>query len=219
MVKGTWNRGRWTIFSPERAGRPAFWQTTGMDARILPRASLDWRVPDFSPLSRRQKHITVQTSNRRARSPLNLLGTARGSSSPAMEMACAQAWPATATPISQGSSGAGHGHRRHPRRGIHRRCDKGDSPVLPQLLDQLPSDEPIGTATGDGASTRAVATLRSLNAAARRSCPSARAADEGGRTVLPPKPVTSPSKSRHASAEPPGDGGPAITSEVGSRRR
>lgn len=29
--------------------------------------------------------------------------------------------------------------------------DKGDSPVLPHLLDQIPPDERIGTVTGDGA--------------------------------------------------------------------
>ncbi|MDQ7776923.1 MAG: transposase [Paracoccus aminovorans] len=29
--------------------------------------------------------------------------------------------------------------------------DKGDSSVLPHLLDQIPSDEQIGTVTGDGA--------------------------------------------------------------------
>lgn len=29
--------------------------------------------------------------------------------------------------------------------------DKGDSPVLPHLLDQIPPDEQIGTVTGDGA--------------------------------------------------------------------
>ncbi len=29
--------------------------------------------------------------------------------------------------------------------------DKGDSPVLPHLLDQIPPDEQIGSVTGDGA--------------------------------------------------------------------
>ena len=28
---------------------------------------------------------------------------------------------------------------------------EGDSPVLPDLLDQIPEDEQIGTVTGDGA--------------------------------------------------------------------
>ena len=40
---------------------------------ILSMAGLDWRVPDVSTLSRRQKRITMQISNRRAPGPLNLL--------------------------------------------------------------------------------------------------------------------------------------------------
>ena len=48
-------------------------QTTGMVESILSMAGLDWPVPDFSTLSRRQKRITVQISSRRAPGPLNLL--------------------------------------------------------------------------------------------------------------------------------------------------
>ncbi|GHE02351.1 hypothetical protein GCM10008024_21460 [Allgaiera indica] len=36
---------------------------------ILQTAGLDWPVPDFSTLSRRQKTITVEVSRRAARSP------------------------------------------------------------------------------------------------------------------------------------------------------
>lgn len=36
-------------------------------------AWLDWPVPDFSTLSRRQNAIDVQISNRRTPGPLNLL--------------------------------------------------------------------------------------------------------------------------------------------------
>lgn len=48
-------------------------QTTGMVASILKLADLDWPVPDFSTLSRRQGKITVQITNRRGPGPLNLL--------------------------------------------------------------------------------------------------------------------------------------------------
>ena len=48
-------------------------QTTGMVSSILSMAGLDWPVPDFSTLSRRQKTIEVQISNRRVPGPLNLL--------------------------------------------------------------------------------------------------------------------------------------------------
>ena len=41
-------------------------QCTGMVASILEMAGLDWPVPDFSTLSRRQKTLAVQISSRRA---------------------------------------------------------------------------------------------------------------------------------------------------------
>ena len=60
-------------------------QTTGMVGSIVSMAGLDWSVPDFSTLSRRQKTIAVQMSNRRVTGPLNLLvDSTRGSSSSAM---------------------------------------------------------------------------------------------------------------------------------------
>ncbi len=52
-------------------------QTTRMVSRILRMAGLDWPVPDFSTLSRKQKTITVQISNRRVAGPLNLLVPSR----------------------------------------------------------------------------------------------------------------------------------------------
>ena len=53
-------------------------QTTGMVASILEMAGLDWPVPDFSTLSRRQKTLAVQISSRRAPGPLNLLVDSTG---------------------------------------------------------------------------------------------------------------------------------------------
>ena len=53
-------------------------QTTGMVASILQMARLDWSVPDFSTLSRRQKTISVDISSRRAAGPLNLLVDSTG---------------------------------------------------------------------------------------------------------------------------------------------
>ena len=49
-----------------------------MVASILEMAGLDWPVPDFSTLSRRQKTIAVQLSSRRAPGPLNLLVDSTG---------------------------------------------------------------------------------------------------------------------------------------------
>lgn len=113
-------------------------QTTGMVASILSIAGLDWLVPDFSTLSRRQKTIEVQITQRRASGLLNLL--------------------VDSTEIKFLRYGEGlvrkHGtHRRRQYRKVHlamdtatgdicavefASSDKGDSPVLPDLLDQIP---------------------------------------------------------------------------------
>ena len=53
-------------------------QTTGMVASILSMAGLDWPVPDCSTLSRRQKTIEVQITQRRVPGPLNLLVDSTG---------------------------------------------------------------------------------------------------------------------------------------------
>jgi hypothetical protein len=48
-------------------------QTTGMVASLLRIAGLDWAVPDYTTLCRRQKTLAVQIPYRRADGPLNLL--------------------------------------------------------------------------------------------------------------------------------------------------
>ncbi len=53
-------------------------QTTGTVASILEMVELDWPVPDFYTMSRRQKTLTVQISCRRAPGPLNLLVDSTG---------------------------------------------------------------------------------------------------------------------------------------------
>ena len=114
-------------------------------------AGLDWPIPDFSTLSRRQKTIAVQLSSRRAPGPLNLLVDSTG-----IKFLGDGEWRARK-----------HGtHRRRQYRKVHLAMDtatgdiraveftssrEGDSPGLPDLLDQIPEDEEIGTVTGDGA--------------------------------------------------------------------
>ncbi len=126
-------------------------QTTGMVSSILQMAGLDWPVPDFSTLSRRQKNITVKISNRRSAGPLNLLVDSTG-----IKFLGDGEWLTRK-----------HGtHRRRQYRKVHLAMDtgsgdivavaftssrEGDSPVLPDLLDQIPVDQEIGTVTGDGA--------------------------------------------------------------------
>ena len=53
-------------------------QTAGMVASLLRLAGLNWPVPDFSTLCRRQKTLAVQVPYRRADGPLNLLVDSTG---------------------------------------------------------------------------------------------------------------------------------------------
>ena len=53
-------------------------QTSGMVASLLRMAGLDWPVPDYSTLCRRQKSLAVQIPYRRAGGPLNLLVDSTG---------------------------------------------------------------------------------------------------------------------------------------------
>lgn len=95
--------------------------------------------------------------------------------------------------------------------------DKGDSPILLRLLAQIPLSEQIGTVTGDGGATRSAAFQNRHGA--RRSFPSARTGNDGGRIAPPQLRATRSSARPNAWAEPPGIAGPGITPEVGSRRR
>lgn len=138
-------------------------QTTGMVASLLKMADLDWAVPDYSTLCRRQKTLAVQIPYRRADGPLNLLVdiepvSATGSSEPArgIKFLGDGEWQAR----KHGVQG------RRQWRKVHLAMDTatsdiraveftsssdGDSPVLPDLLDQIPKGEDIGTVTADGA--------------------------------------------------------------------
>jgi len=48
-------------------------QTTGFVESLLRLVGLDWAVPDFSALSRRQKALAVTIPYRGSQGPLNLL--------------------------------------------------------------------------------------------------------------------------------------------------
>lgn len=171
-------------------------QTTGMVSSILQMTGLDWPVPDFSTLSRRQKTITVEISSRRTAGPLNLLVDSTG-----IKFLGDGEWLARK-----------HGtHRRRQYRKVHIAMDtgsgdilaveftssrEGDSPVLPDLLDQIPPDHEIGTVTGDGAfdTRRCHAAIHARGAAAvipirkngrfwKEDCPAARARNDILRTT------------------------------------
>ena len=122
-----------------------------MVASLLRLAGLDWPVPDYSTLCRRQKTLNVQIPYRRADGPLNLLVDSTG-----IKFFGDGEWQAR----KHGVQG------RRQWRKVHLAMDTatsdiraeeftpsrdGDSPVLPDLLGQIPVDENISTVTADGA--------------------------------------------------------------------
>tara|TARA_B100000614_G_scaffold233052_1_gene228134 strand:+ start:337 stop:645 length:309 start_codon:yes stop_codon:yes gene_type:complete len=54
-------------------------QTTGFVESLLQLVGLDWTVPDFSTLSRRQKTLAVNIPYRGSKGPLHLLVDSTGS--------------------------------------------------------------------------------------------------------------------------------------------
>jgi hypothetical protein len=127
-------------------------QTTGFVASLLGLIGLDWDVPDFSTLCRRQRVLNVSLPYRGGTGPLNLLIDSTG-----IKAEGEDEWNA----------------RKHggPKRRIWRKINigideetlevqavevttsnVGDAPMLPELLDQIPSDQTIGSV---GPTTRA----------------------------------------------------------------
>jgi hypothetical protein len=126
-------------------------QTTGLVESLLKLAGLDWSVPDFSTLSRRQKGLNVAIPYRPSTGALHLLIDSTG-----IKAEGEGEWFAKK-----------HGPSR-PRqwRKVHLGIDAdtleiraievtgsrvGDAPILPELLSQIPADQPIGKVSADGA--------------------------------------------------------------------
>ncbi|MBB3713859.1 IS5 family transposase [Limimaricola variabilis] len=122
-----------------------------MVASLLRMAGLDWPVPDYSTLCRRQKTLAVQIPYRRADGPLNLLMDSTG-----IKFLGDGEWQAR----KHGAQGRRQGRKTHLTmdtatsdiRAVEFTPSRdGDSPVLPDLLEQIPDGEPIGSVTADGA--------------------------------------------------------------------
>ncbi len=108
-------------------------QTVGMATSLLQLAGLNWPVPDYSTLCRRQKTLAVQIPYRRRDGPLNLLvpsrallrntlpgnGQYRHQVPRRWRMAGPQAWRSGSPPVAQGASGHGYSDFGHPGRGVH----------------------------------------------------------------------------------------------------
>lgn len=126
-------------------------QTTGFVQSLLRLIGLDWSVPDFSTLCRRQKALNVSLPFRGGTGPLNLLIDSTG-----IKAEGEGEWNAR----NHGSP------KRRIWRKIHIGIDEetlevravevttsnvGDAPMLPELLEQIPPDQAIGSVTADGA--------------------------------------------------------------------
>lgn len=118
-------------------------QTAGMETSLIRLAGLDWAVPDFGTLCRRQKTLAGQIPCGRSDGPLSLLVDSNGIQGRrqwrkvhlAMDTATSDIRAVEVT-----SSG------------------DGDSPILPELLGQISGDEQIGS--GEPRRTQTVPTIR-----------------------------------------------------------
>ena len=126
-------------------------QTTGFVQSLLKLVGLDWVVPDFSTLCRRQRTLNVAIPYRGGAGPLNLLIDSTG---------------IKAEGEGEWNARKHGGSKRRIWRKIHIGIDEetlevravevtgsniGDAPILPELLDQIAVDEQIGSVTADGA--------------------------------------------------------------------
>ena len=126
-------------------------QTLGMVQSLLRLAKLDWPVPDFSTVCRRQKTLQAQIIYRPSQAPLQLLVDSTG-----IKFLCEGEWK---------RKKHGAEYRREWRK-VHLGIDAqtleiraievtsnaiGDAPMLPGLLAQIPADEPIASVCADGA--------------------------------------------------------------------
>ncbi|WP_424984561.1 IS5 family transposase [Microbulbifer sp. S227A] len=126
-------------------------QTTGFVESLLRLAGLDWKVPDFSTLCRRQRTLNVAIPYRGGAGPLNLLIDSTG---------------IKAEGEGEWNARKHGGPKRRIWRKVHIGIDEetlevravevtgsniGDAPILPELLDQIAADEQIGSVTADGA--------------------------------------------------------------------
>ena len=120
-------------------------QSLGLVESLLRLAGLDWKMPDFSTVCRRQKHLRVKLPYRPSTTALNLLVDSTGIKF-----------------LGEGECKRkkhGADYRRQWRK-VHLAIDAhtldiraievtdngtGDAPMLPELLSQIPADEPIAS--------------------------------------------------------------------------
>ena len=126
-------------------------QTTGFVASLLKLVGLDWSVPDYSTLCRRQRTLSVAIPYKCSAGPLHLLIDSTG---------------IKAEGEGEWNARKHGGPKRWLWRKIHIGIDAetleirtievtsssiGDAPMLPDLLSQIPPDQELGSMTADGA--------------------------------------------------------------------
>lgn len=126
-------------------------QVTGLVESLLRLAGLDWPVPDYTTLCRRQQTLSVDLGGRPGSGGLHLLVDSTG-----VKLMGEGEWKTR----KHGAS------RRRQWRKVHIGIDAqtldtraleattnaiGDAPTLPDLLAQIPDDEAILSVGGDGA--------------------------------------------------------------------
>lgn len=126
-------------------------QTTWFVGRLLKLVGLDWAVPDFSKLCRRQRTLAVTIPLKGSAGPLHLLIDGTG---------------IKAEGIGGWNAHKHVGPKRRIWRKIHLGIDEqtlevravevttsniGDTPMLPELLDRIPAEQDLGGVGADGA--------------------------------------------------------------------
>lgn len=126
-------------------------QRLGMVESLLRLAGVDWKVPDFSTVCRRQKRLSVKLPYRPSTTALDLLVDSTG-----IKFLGEGEWK---------RKKHGAEYRRQWRK-VHLGIDArtleiraieitdngtGDAPMLPELLSQIPADETLSSVSGDGA--------------------------------------------------------------------
>jgi hypothetical protein len=187
-------------------------QTTGFVESLLRLINLDWMVPNFSTLSRRQKTLKVNIPYRGSQGPLQLLIDSTG-----IKVEGEGEWNAR----KHGGS------KRRVWRKIHIRCptgecvhsprggideqtleiraaelttsDVGDAPMLPELLDQIPPDQQIASVTAPSHGLQANRCRATDGAFDTRKCHDAIAA-RGAAAIIPPRKNAKPWKPDTAGA-------------------
>ena len=100
-------------------------QTTGLVASLLKLAKLDWPVPDFSTLCRRQKNLSVQIPYRPSTGALHLLIDSTGIKAAGVgRVVHPQAWGLPAQVVAQSPSGHRCEHDGGPRHRDHGEPDR-----------------------------------------------------------------------------------------------